>query len=344
MDFSEKTRHNKQSIYRWVWILGIFLLFLLFLSIMRSDPSIDSEETTPTDGAPKGCVRVLVAARDRTSGLSDVMMLLSLDQDRGMLSVLQIPRDTYANFENGSYRKINGAPTALGGMRAFCDRMEEALGVSIDHYVRLGAESFQKGVDALGGVEITLPESMDYEDPAQGLSIHLKEGKQTLNGQEAEWFVRYRADYLQGDLGRLDAQKLFLAALLREALDGRSPMKLVRLATAMLADVETDLGFSDILMLSGAAMELSSERILFVTAPGSDVRGKNGGSYYVLSAKAMDELLRSHFGKEEEGFDPVGYFLNGDNPQFREIYESDCFYRIFSAEEIGKEGPSIPRT
>ncbi len=344
MSLLEKNKRIKPSSYPWIWGIGILMLCVLLFGMTRSDGKTESSQTLPADGAPLGCVRILVAAKDRTSGLSDVMMLLSLDRDRGTLSVLQIPRDTYANFNNGSYRKINGAPTALGGMSELREVMEEALGLTIHHYVRLGADSFQKGVDALGGVEITLPESMDYEDPAQGLSIHLEKGTQILDGEAAEWFVRYRADYVQGDLGRLDAQKLFLAALARKALEGRSPMKLVRLATAMLTDVETDLGFSNLLMLARSSMELSSESIFFVTAPGSDVWGKSGGSYYVLSAKAMERLLTSHFGKTEEGFDPKGYFLNRENADFYRIYESDADFRIVSSKEIEEEGAAIPRT
>ncbi len=302
------------------------------------------ERDTAADQTPKGCFRVLVAAKDRTSGLCDVMMLISLDRDRDTLSVLQLPRDTYGKFREGSYRKINGAPMTEGGMSAFRDMLSEALGLSIDSYVRLSADAFRKGVDALGGVELTLEEDMDYEDPVQGLSIHLKKGSQTLNGREAEWFVRYRADYVRGDLGRMDAQKIFLAAFAKKALATRSPLKLVRLAWSMMSDVESDLSFSELSMLAEEAMTLSEESITFVTAPGEDAKGRDGGSYYVLSAKGMERLLSEHFGKDRSAFDPKSRFLHDTNEEFRRIYRSERSYRIYSAREIGKEGISIPRT
>ncbi|MBR2353553.1 MAG: LCP family protein [Clostridia bacterium] len=341
---NRKLNQTKQIASSLVWILGIALLTALLCAMSLSGERVAGEEAVDADHALEGCFRVLVAAKDRTSGLCDVMMLLSLDRDQNTLSVLQIPRDTYARLGEGSYRKINGAPAALGGMPAFRQAMEQTLGISIDRYVRLSPDAFRKGVDALGGVELTLDEPMDYEDPIQGLSIHLKKGTQLLDGKEAEWFVRYRADYVRGDLGRLDAQKQFLAAFVRKALALRSPMGLARLAAAILEDVDTDLGASDLFMLSEATMELSSEKILFVTAPGEDAVGKNGGSYYVLSAKGMEALLSDHFGKEQEGFDPQKSFLNANSEAFRRIYESKISYRIYTSREIGESGISIPRT
>lgn len=340
MEQSEK----RPSVPIWIWMAGILLIGLLLIGQTVSSGKEKGGEDIPADQTPKGYFRVLVAAKDRTSGLCDVMMLVSLDRDRNTLSVLQFPRDTYGNFREGSYRKINGAPMTEGGMSAFRDLLSEALGISIDRYVRLSADAFRKGVDALGGVEITLDEPMDYEDPAQGLSIHLKKGTQTLDGRKAEWFVRYRADYVRGDLGRLDAQKIFLAAFAKKAMATRSPLKLVRLASSMMSDVESDLGFSDLVMLAEAAMRLSEESITLVTAPGEDARGKDGGSYYVLSAKGMDALLTDHFGKERCGFDPEARFLHGTHADFRRIYESEIPYRLYSAHQIGKEGIFIPRT
>ena len=69
-------------------------------------------------------------------------------------------------------------------------------------------------MDNLSGIEIDLPYDMDYEDSSQNLSIHLKAGKQTLGGKEALGFLRYRSGYVTGDLGRIDAQKLFLNAFI----------------------------------------------------------------------------------------------------------------------------------
>lgn len=314
-----------------VLLLGILtVLFLSSFSEKEPSSSVEAE-------AEKGYFRVLVAAQDRSSGLSDVILLVSLNRDAERLSVLQIPRDTYVNFRNEHYRKINGVPSVGGGMEALCELVEEAFQIKVDRYVRLSGEAFRRAVDAIGGVEIFLENDMDYDDPAQNLSIHLKAGKQTLSGEEAEWFVRYRSGYLRGDLDRLDAQKVFLSVLAEKVLALRSPVQLVRLASAVLPETDTNLGFSDLTMLAKEVCTLKKEAIEFVTAPGEDVTGKSGGSFYVLSAPSMEELLCRVFGKQTDGFDPQKRFLNGSNSAFRKIYEKKYAYRLYSVAESKEE-------
>ncbi len=334
---------KRQTVRIIALILGVILIGGLLIGWTMGARSRETQEIpTLSQTEKRGFFCVLVAAKDRTSGLCDVMMLVSLNRETGDVAVLQIPRDTYAHVGDGNYRKINGAPSSVG-MQSLCEVLEDSFGITVDRYVRLSADAFRRAVDAVGGVEVELTEPMVYEDPAQGLSIRLEKGKQTLDGECAEWFVRYRSDYVRGDLGRLDAQKIFLAAFARKALETRSPISLVRLASALLSETESDLDFGDLTGLIGAVTDREGGSVSFVTAPGNDVTGKDGGSYYVLSAPAMERLLREHFGKTDAGFDPDGRFLNRENEDFLRVYGADLPFRVYSAEEIGAEGLSIPR-
>jgi anionic cell wall polymer biosynthesis LytR-Cps2A-Psr (LCP) family protein len=141
----------------------------------------------------------------------------------------------------------------------------------------------------------------------------------------------------------MDAQKIFLSALFAKVKEIRSLTGLVRLGTVLLRETETDLDFSDLTMLAGCLSSLSGDGVSFVTAPGMDVRGMDGGSYYVLSAPSMGRLLTEHLGAEAGVFDPKGRFLHGSNAEFRRIYERERPYRLYSSSEIGDEGLSIPR-
>jgi len=265
--------------------------------------------------------RILVAGSDATSGLCDVLMLVSIDRTTNEVFVLQIPRDTYANYTEKNYRKLNGAYAELGGMAGLSDFLSSALGISIDRTLHLSPSAFRTIVDAIGGVEIDLPRNLDYEDPAQGLSIHLKAGKQTLDGTQAEQFVRYRSGYAQGDLDRLDAQKLFLSALFHR-LSRLGVTEGASLAMRMRAEVDSNLDAGDILSLSKELLTLSSEEIFFVTAPGQSVTAtQSGASYYSLSAPAMAELLSKYFGATEGSFDRERVFWNERYESFTKIYE-----------------------
>ena len=328
-------------------LMGFFAFLLVIFAVLllkketapANVPIVEDVEAVQEE---KGSFRILVGGTDRTSGLCDVLMLVSLDRDTGEVWIVQLPRDTYAGYTNGSYRKLNGAPAALGGMAEIRDFLADALGITIDRYVRLSPDALVEAVDALGGVELTLEKALNYDDPTQGLSIHLPAGQQTLDGKAAEQFVRYRSGYVRGDLGRMDAQKIFLSALMSRVRSVDSPLILGKMALSLLDDVETDLGVAELLSLVRDALSIESQNVFFVTAPGADAVGeKSGASYYVLSRDGMAELLREHLGAEDGSFDRQGVFLHPDSKRFRAIYEGYSPYLIYSASEIAENGIRI---
>lgn len=294
-------------------------LVVVFLPTKKIEVKAVAPEPT-VQGAERDAFRILVAGSDATSGLCDVLMLVSIDRTTNEVFVLQIPRDTYANYTEKSYRKLNGAYAELGGMAGLSEFLSSALGIRIDRTLHLSPSAFRTIVDALDGVEVELPNDLDYEDPAQGLSIHLKAGKQTMNGAEAEQFVRYRAGYAQGDIDRLDAQKIFLSALFQR-ISSLNSFEAARIAMKMRGEVDGNFEATDILLLSGEIRSISPENVFFVTAPGAAVTAtQSGASYYALSAPAMEEMLCKYFGAAEGSFDPNRVFLNERYEGFQKIY------------------------
>lgn len=326
--------------YRIIFILVAVASFLILgVSAFLPAGKDGDERLLPTD-EERGYYRMLLAGRDRASGLYDVLMLVSVDMSNGGVCVMQIPRDTYLEYTGRAYKKINGAPSSLGGVGELKELLSECMGIGIDSYIQVDLDTFAKGVDALGGVEVELPETFYYNDPAQGLYIHLTKGKHLLCGEEAEQFVRYRSGYVRGDLGRLDAQKIFMSALFEKISTSMSLSGIVKLAAALLPDIRTDMGIDDIASVASAVMGADPEKVIFVTAPGEDtVSAESGAWYYVLSASAMSELLEKHFGGGE--FDTKGLFLNESNPSSQKIYNGYSPYFASSSGKIEREGLNI---
>ncbi|MBQ2999276.1 MAG: LCP family protein [Clostridia bacterium] len=322
-------KRSKKAIFGSLLAVVLTVALLVSLAVVFLPKKTVEAKATPEPTEWKGerdAFRILVAGSDATSGLCDVLMLVSIDRTTHEVFVLQIPRDTYAKYTDKSYRKMNGAYAELGGMSGVADFLSSALGVPIDRTLHLSPSAFRTIVDAMGGVEIDLPRDLHYEDPAQGLSIHLKAGKQTLNGAEAEQFVRYRAGYAQGDLDRLDAQKIFLSALFQK-LSSLGSIEAARLAMKMRGEVDGNFDAADILSLSGELLKISPEKVFFVTAPGQAVTAtQSGASYYALSAPAMAELLTKYFGAPEGSFDPEHVFLNEKYESFAKIYREKREY------------------
>lgn len=320
-----------RKIRKLVWLVLLLALGAVVATVclIYSRRAENQDHVAQVDGELKEedrYFRVLVSGVDRTSGLSDVLMLVCIDREMDEAWVMQLPRDTYAAYTDRSYKKLNGAPQTLGSMEQTCRFLSDALGVEIDRYVRLSPDVLRDAVDAVGGVEIELDRTMYYNDPAQGLSIYLKKGKQMLNGEQAEQLVRYRWGYARGDLDRLDVQKQFLSSFVRTAREKLSLSLAVRLASSLWGEVDTNLKLSELPMLVGEMMELDDESIFFVTAPGSEAIAKSGASYYALSAPSMEKLLCEHFGGEAGGFDRDGVFLNRQNFDFEKIYQSELAY------------------
>ncbi len=339
---------KKEFLIRIAFVAGAVLILALLITLVITA----NKPTEPTVEAPfvptvsrDEAMNILVAGADRTSGLHDVLMLVHIDTSVPCVTVLQIPRDTYAAYTDGSYRKLNGAAKALGGMDALCSFMSQTLGVEIHRYVSLEADALAAVVNAIGGVTITLPDALHYEDPAQSLSIHLPAGRQTLDGKTAEYFVRYRMGYVRGDLGRMDAQKLFLAALASSLRDSLDLPSAVRLASAVLPRTKTNLSVTELTRLVRAAFAIDDEQVTLLTIPGEEVIAtQSGASYYAVSAPAAAEVLVHYFGTPMGGFDRERMLRNARYPSFCEIYDTYRPYVAYSMGQIADEGIEIEKT
>ena len=307
-------------------MLGLWAFFLIPTLMGARDEAVLADVTE---------YRVLILGKDDAAELTDVMMLASFDLETPSLSVMQIPRDTYLAYTTANYKKINGAVRSLGGEDALCDFLGKALGVSIDGYVSFDLDFVEDAVDALGGVQVDVPFDMDYDDPYQDLSIHLKQGIQTLSGREATHFIRYRSGYLRGDLGRIDAQKLFVASFLKAFLEKSDTGDLPRAAMLAAKYLRTDMRVDTLVALTGIVKRVSPADVTLLTLPGEEVQSQYSGAwYYVLSQSGMREVIERFLGAEESDFDPERRFVDQKRSSFREIYEKNIPPEAYTAEEL----------
>lgn len=141
----------------------------------------------------------LNGARYTKESRSDSIMMLSLDLDSKKVSALSVPRDTWVTDPTGHRGKINGA-YKRGGPKLSAQTVGELLGVMPDYYVAVEPDAVKSVVDELGGVNVETIDAMQYDDAAAGLHINLPEGKQTINGDQAIGFARFReADTVERD-------------------------------------------------------------------------------------------------------------------------------------------------
>ncbi|MBU5942330.1 LCP family protein [Streptomyces griseoincarnatus] len=161
--------------------------------------------------------------------------LISLPRD----SNVEIP--TFKGSESGKTYQGTGRQVKLNaayaedGPELLVRTVEFNTGLHIDHYVEIGFAGFANIVDAVGGVEIDIPQ--DIKDTKSGAD--LKKGKQTLNGEEALAFVRTRYALAGSDLDRTKNQQKFLSALANQVATPGTVLNPFRLYPTMSAGLDS---------------------------------------------------------------------------------------------------------
>jgi LCP family protein required for cell wall assembly len=142
-----------------------------------------SHGDAPHDGCEQGQFR------------ADTLMLIRAGG--GSFRKLSIPRDSYAEIAGQVPQKINGA-FAFGGAALQIKTIEQFLDIQIDHVVIVNFTGLEELVDAVGGVEVDLPHKLcaDIAGGAGGgqggVTLHLKKGENTLDGEQALAYSRIR--------------------------------------------------------------------------------------------------------------------------------------------------------
>lgn len=232
---------------------------------------------------------------------TDTMLLVHLSTD-GSIDVVSLPRDSAVTVpahvdSEGDQReaavaKLNSAYGA-GGPTLLIETVEDATGVRIDHYAEVDFVGFLDIVDAVGGVEVCVPEAI--EDEKSGLDIPA--GRSVLASEQALAFVRARAFDPTADLGRMGRQQAFGAAMFSQLASPSmllNPARFSSVLSTVLASITTDPGLN-----ATRARELSERlrradpsRVRFQTVPlGGTKTLRDGGAAVLWDEAASTELF-----------------------------------------------------
>ena len=231
---------------------------------------------------------LLFCGIDHTRALADVILYAQLDLTNKTVRVLQIPRDLFVGTQYTS-GKINSACLPFDSpdpVRKIKNIVTTQLGLPVDGTAAITLAGVRALVDAIGGVTVELERPITFL-PGKALAA----GTQTLNGEQAEWLLRYRKGYEMGDLDRLKVQQQFLFAAAQSAKNlGR--IKALKIAAQNFGHIKTTIPFSEIRSLIELGMGLSTDCIDIETLPvyGADY---NGYSVLCINRFKLAELLNS---------------------------------------------------
>ena len=176
-------------------------------------------------------------------GRSDTTILLRLDNEKNLISVMSIPRDLKVEIPGFGTEKFNAAYTD-GGPKLTLKVVKELTGLQISHVINIDFLGFVRAVDAIGCVytdvdrryyhsNVGLPPEEQYSE------INIQPGYQKLCGVKALQYVRYR--HTDTDIVRSARQQNFLS----QARHQVSPTDLLT-DNHNLVDILTEYTTSDI--------------------------------------------------------------------------------------------------
>ncbi len=246
--------------------------------------------------------------------LTDTIILTSLKPSEKKLSLLSIPRDLAVPIENMGWQKINSVNAyaemkepGSGGL-AVSQTISDVFQTPIDYYLTVDFTGFEKIIDDLGGIKITVDNTLDdYKYPILGNEdspwdqrwehLHIEKGEQTMNGSLALKYVRSRhAGGVEGsDFARSRRQQKVLEAVKAKVMSLNilfKPAMISKTISDIQENYSTNLKIWEIIKLWELGKNIKSEDISSNVLDNSpdgllvDTVGVDGA--YLLSPRSGD--------------------------------------------------------
>ncbi len=217
------------------------------------------------------------AFRGGSGRRADTILVVHVPADRGSATILSFPRDLRVKIPGKSgFSKINAAYAGgtvdgkkLSGPDLMMETIRRHTGLRIHHYAEINFASFQRMVDAVGGVRLCV--DRPYDDKESGLIVK-KAGCQIYNGKLALAYVRMRKQDPRGDFGRIERQQQFMRVLMSKvtSLDVlTNPFALTQLADTVEDGVVTDseLDLSEVQGIANKLADYKQSNVDFRVVP-----------------------------------------------------------------------------
>ncbi len=276
---NKRRRRKKRKIIILIIELIVFLLLVAALyvwaklNLIKRDTSIDVANVGISDEVQnnettKGYTNIALFGLDNRSngnlskGLSDVIMVCSINNDTGDIKLLSVFRDTYLaqGTDNSTYAKANAA-YSTGGPEKAIHMLNSNLDLDITDYVTVDFYAVTEAVDLVGGVEVdVIEDEVDYvngyaesvaEVTGKELNYISGPGLQTLDGVQATAYCRIR--YTSGgDFTRAQRQRTVLSQIFKKAKT-LNAVELDNFVNTILPDIQTSMTNTEILSFATKA-------------------------------------------------------------------------------------------
>ncbi|MFC6464344.1 LCP family protein [Marinilactibacillus sp. GCM10026970] len=196
-------------------------------------------------------------SRSLGSARADSIIYATVNPITREMNMVSIPRDTYLpiikNNQVVRNDRINAA-YAVGEESTMIETVENWLDVPIHYYATFNFDAFLEIIDALDGIDMDVPITFSEQDSSGKMgTIHLEEGFQTLNGEEALALARTRK--IDNDVERGHRQQLVIQAIMNKALNLASLPKYTEIVETVGANMRTNMRMKDMTALAQTGLD-----------------------------------------------------------------------------------------
>jgi LCP family protein required for cell wall assembly len=221
---------------------------------------------------------------------TDTMLVLTADPVAKTAGILSIPRDLWVQIPTmDTEGKINTAhflgdayDYPGGGPALAVETVKQELGIPVDYYLRFNFDSFEKVIDAIGGVDLCVAETID--DPLYPAfdnygydPLHIDKGCQHMAGALALKYARTRHNGT--DFDRAKRQQQVILAVRDKVTKQNLLPQLAAQAPALLDElqksVRTNLSLDQMIQLAKLATQIDPKNIKQATIDENMVVGYN---------------------------------------------------------------------
>ena len=270
------------------------ILFAANNIISKDTLAAISESIANTEEVKKEEITFLVAGTNEN--LTDTIIYGKYNTRNNKLYMMSIPRDTYTTNEMCNGHKINAIYRGKN-LDAFINEVENLLDVTIDYYAIFDNTFIKEVVDTVGGVEIYVPQRMYYVGGNPQIIIDLEEGKQVLDGEKAEQFLRFRSGYANADLGRVEAQRSFIKAFIETLLKKENITNIPKVIKVALDNTKTNATTREIMKYVDEIKEIDMENIESITMPNTP-EYIDGRSYVIANEEEARRIIKEDWNVE----------------------------------------------
>lgn len=312
-------------------ILGIILLIVAGLGyeyykiqpnnhfstvpVVSSGKTGDTTSTSESVEVKEPVFNLLLIGSDERKGQnvghSDSMMLVHVDLTKHQYDAISIPRDTRVHLDGYGYTKLTSVQYimqatkgAQKGVEAAVNAVAELTGTPINYYVETNYGGFQAMVDAVDGIEMSVPFDVKLTHPWYGENKDkvISAGTHSFDGKMVAEVVHERYSLASGEYGRQKLQEEALKGIAKKALSPNNITNLPSLVKSIPDFViATNMSTQDMLSLGLAAKDFDpNTQLEYHQIPGEGKRMyddilKANNYQLVINQDKIKDLVAQNF-------------------------------------------------